>query len=446
MGTEKKSSTAPREKWSGKFAVIMAAAGSAIGLGNIWMFPWRMGTYGGSAFLFIYVLIIALIGIVALMGEFALGRRFGKGPIGALDEILRQKKSPLGKWIGLFPVITTFAVTVFYMVVVGWILHYFFASFRGFAGIDLGAYFNSFAGTSNAVVWHILAVLITGAITYLGVKKGLEPANKILLPALFVILVVLMIRAVTLPGASEGIRFMFAPNFAALSDPLTWFNALAQALFSLSLLGSTLVIYGSYLPKDTDIPSAAGYTALFDTAAAILAALIVFPAAFAFGVNVNSGIPLLFITLPGLFAQMPAGMLFGALFFLLVVFAAITSAISLFESAIEPLMDALKWTRSKATLATSAAALLAGLPLALRMDWFTYWMRLTSAVLMPIGALLIMIIIFWVYGAANMRREVNQGATIQMGAWWEFLGKYVAVIGTLFILVAGTLRFTGLWK
>lgn len=446
MGTKRKSSTAPREKWSGKLAAIMAAAGSAIGLGNIWMFPWRMGTYGGSAFLFIYVLIVALIGIVALMGEFALGRRFGKGPIGALIEILRKKKSPLGKWIGLFPVITTFAVTVFYMVVVGWILNYFFASFRGFAGIDLGAYFNSFAGTSNAVVWHVLAVVITGAITYLGVKKGLEPANKILLPALFVILVVLMIRAVTLPGAGEGIRFMFAPNFAALSDPLTWFNALAQALFSLSLLGSTLVIYGSYLPKDTDIPSVAGYTALFDTAAAILAALIVFPAAFAFGVNVNSGIPLLFITLPGLFAQMPAGILFGALFFLLVVFAAITSAISLFESAIEPLMDALNWTRTKATLVTSAAALLAGLPLALRMDWFSYWMRLTSAILMPIGTLVIMITIFWIYGADTMRREVNQGAKVQMGAWWEFLGKYVVVLGTLFILVAGTLRFTGLWK
>lgn len=446
MDKEKTSSAMPREKWSGKLAVIMAAAGSAIGLGNIWMFPWRMGTYGGSAFLLIYVLIVALIGIVALMGELALGRRFGKGPIGALDGILRQKKSALGKWIALFPVLTTFAVTVFYMVVVGWIIHYFVAAFRGFAGLDLGTYFNTFAGTSNAVPWHVLAVIITAAITYLGVKKGLEPANKILLPALFVLLVVLMIRAITLPGAIGGINFMFKPNFAALSDPLTWFNALAQALFSLSLLGSTLVIYGSYLPKDTDIPSAAWYTALFDTAAAILAALIVFPAAFAFGVNVNSGIPLLFITLPGLFAQMPAGILFGALFFLLVVFAAITSAISLFESAIEPLMDALKWGRTKATLVTSAAALLAGLPLALRMDWFTYWMRLTSAVLMPIGTLIIMIMIFWVYGAENMRREVNHGAAVSMGAWWGFLGKYVAVIGTLFILVAGTLRFTGLWR
>jgi len=446
MAKKTTSKEIPREQWSSKMTFILASAGSAIGLGNIWMFPWRMGTYGGSAFLFIYIMIIVLIGVVGLMGEFALGRSKQSGPISALDAIFREKKMNGGKWLGLFPVLMTLAVTIFYMIVVGWILHYFIISFRGFEGVDLAAYFGSFAGTPYALIWHIIAVIITGAITYLGVKKGLEPLNKYLMPALFVIMIVLAIRAVTLPGAMAGINFMFAPNFAALADPLTWFNALAQALFSLSLLGCTLVIYGSYLPKNSDIPKAAGYTALFDTAAAVLAAFIVFPAAFAFGVDVNSGIPLLFITLPGLFAQMPAGILFGALFFLLVIFAALTSAISLFESAIEPLMDAFKWDRKKATLTTSVVALVIGIPLTINMAWFSQWMRITSAILMPIGTLVVMIAFFWVYGSSRARKEVNDGASVQMGPWWEFFGKYVAVGGTLFILIGGILRFTGIWQ
>jgi NSS family neurotransmitter:Na+ symporter len=446
MAKKIKSNEIQREQWSSKMTFVLASAGSAIGLGNIWMFPWRMGTYGGSAFLFIYLLIVVCIGIVGLMGEFALGRGQQKGPISALDAIFREKRLSGGKWFGFFPVLMTFAVTVFYMIVVGWIIHYFVIAFRGFEGVDLAAYFGAFAGTPYALIWHIIAVIITGLITYLGIKKGLEPVNKFLMPALFVIMIVLVIRAVTLPGAIEGINFMFAPNFAALADPFTWFNALAQALFSLSLLGCTLVIYGSYLPKDTDIPKAAGYTALFDTGAAILAAFIVFPAAFAFGVNVNSGIPLLFITLPGLFGQMPAGTLFGALFFLLIIFAAITSAISLFESAIEPIMDAFKWDRKKATIITSLAALIIGIPLTVNMAWFTQWMRLTSAVLMPIGTLIVMIAFFWVYGSSRAKDEVNKGASTPVGSWFEFFGKYVAVFGTLFILIGGILRFAGIWK
>ncbi len=437
---------APREQWSSKMSLVMASAGSAIGLGNIWMFPWRMGTYGGSAFLLIYVLIIAFIGLIALMGEFAMGRGQGKGPISAFEAIFREKKLAGGKWLGLFPVLMTLAVTIFYMVVVGWIIHYFVISFQGFAGLNLATYFSGFAGSSSAISWHVLAVVATTAIVYMGVKKGLEPINNLMLPGLLILMVVLAIRAVTLPGAVEGIRFMFAPNFGALADPLTWFNALAQALFSLSLLGCTLVIYGSYMPKGTDIPQAAAYTAIFDTIAALLAAFIVFPAAFAFGVSPNAGIPLLFVTLPGLFAQMPAGLLFGALFFLLVIFAATTSAISLFESAVEPLMDAFKWTRKKAALITGAVVLLAGLPLTINMGHFSLWMRVTSGILMPIGTLVTMIVLFWVFGALRARKEVNEGAAVKMGPWWEFFGKYVAVGGTFFILVAGILRFTGQWR
>jgi len=435
-----------REMWSGKLAFILASAGSAIGLGNIWMFPWRMGTYGGSAFLLIYLVIIALIGLVALMGEFAFGRANKTGPIGAVKAAFAQRKLPGGAVVGLLPVLATGAVTVFYMIVVGWVLYYVGLALRGFAGQDLAVAFNSFAGSAGAVPWHVIAVVMTTAIVYAGVKKGLEPVNNILLPALFVILVVLAVRALTLPGAQEGLRFIFTPDFSQLANPLTWFNALAQALFSLSLLGCTLVIYGSYLPKKADIPQAAAYTALFDTLAAILAALIVFPTAFAFGVAPNAGIPLLFITLPSLFAQMPAGALFGTLFFLLVAFASITSAVSLFESAVEPMMDALKWDRKKATLATGALSLIIGLPLAVNQPLFSTWMRFTSAIIMPIGTLIMMFVIFWVYGSARVRQEVNEGTATPMAPWWDFLGKYVAVIVTMLILVGGTLRYFGLWQ
>lgn len=443
MAKEKIAPKPDREQWKSKMGFVLASAGSAIGLGNIWMFPWRMGTYGGSAFLFIYLLIVVFIGIVGLMGEFALGRTMQKGPISSLANILREKRLGGGKWVGLFPVLMTLAVTVFYMIVVGWIIHYFVISFRGFAGVDLEAYFGAFAGTPYALIWHVLAVIITTVIVYAGVEKGLEPLNKILMPGLFIILLILVARAVTLPGAAEGINFMFKPNFVALADPLTWFNALAQALFSLSLLGSTLVIYGSYLPKGSDIPKAAGYTALFDTSAAVLAAFIVFPAAFAFGIEPNAGIPLLFVTLPNLFGQMPAGTIFGALFFLLVIFAALTSAVSLFESAVEPMMDAFKFDRKKATIVTAIISLVAGIPLTINMAWFSSWMRLTSAVLMPIGTLIVMILFFWVYGSSRARKEVNDGASVKMGMWWEFCAKYVAVGGTLFILVFGTLRYLG---
>jgi len=409
------------------------------------MFPWRMGTYGGSAFLLIYVLIVAVIGLVALMGEFAFGRANRTGPISAVARAFAGRKLPGGAAVGLLPVLATGAVTVFYMIVVGWVLYYVGFALRGFAGHDLAAAFNSFAGSAGAVPWHVIAVVLTTAIVYVGVKKGLEPVNNLLLPALFVILLVLAARALTLPGAEAGLRFIFTPDFSQLSNPSTWFNALAQALFSLSLLGCTLVIYGSYLPKETDIPQAAVYTALFDTGAAILAALIVFPAAFAFGVAPNAGIPLLFITLPGLFAQMPAGVLFGVLFFLLVAFAALTSAVSLFESAVEPMMDAFKWDRKKATLATGALSLIIGLPLTINQPLFSTWMRFTSAILMPVGTLIMMIVIFWVYGGASIRKEVNEGAAVPMGNWWEILGKYVAVLATLAILVGGTLRYLGIW-
>ncbi|MGF7185878.1 NSS family neurotransmitter:Na+ symporter [Desulfitispora alkaliphila] len=429
-----------RETWTSNYGFVLACIGAAMGLGSIWMFPWRLGAYGGAAFLLPYLVFMFALGITGLMGEFAFGRSQKRGAIGAFENVLKEKGSSIGPALGALPVLGVTGVFVFYLIVVGWIFKYFALSLTGaFNTIDIPAYFGGFAGSTEAVIWHAIALVATLIIVKLGVSKGIEAANKYMMPALFVILLLVAIRAVTLPGAMEGVRFILFPDWSYLAQPITYVMALGQAFFSVALGGAGMLVYGSYLRDDQDIPSSAFNTAFFTTIAGLLAAFAIIPAAFAFNLPAEAGPPLLFITLPNVFAEMPGGYIFGVLFFLSVLFAAVSSAINLMEVPVEAVMDRFNWGRDFSVLAVAVFGFVVGLPLTLNMNYFGMFADFVTIYLVPLGAVLAAIVFFWVFGISNAREEINKGAKTPIGAWWEPIGKYVFVGVSVAVLVLGVI-------
>lgn len=427
-----------RENFSGKLGFILSCIGSAVGLGNIWMFSWRLGQYGGAAFLIPYCLFVGILGTTGLMGEFALGRSRKKGSYGGIKEIFKEKNLPLGSLIATIPTIGLAGIFLFYTIVVGWILRYFCAFLSGTLNkVDIPSYFTSFVGTPSSIVWHGLAMVITAGIVIGGVAQGIEKINKVIMPALFIIFAALMIKSLTLPGAEEGIKYLLVPKWHHLKEPITWVMALGQAFFTVSLTGSALVVYGSYLGDDIDIPNSAINTVIFDTMSALLAAFIIIPAAFSFGLDPTAGPALLFITVPSIFKMMPAGHIFGALFFLSVIFAAVSSAINMLEAPVEAIMYKFKWTRLKSVLIISILAFVLAIPLDLSLDKFGAFSDFITVYLSPLGAVLAAITFFWVYGIDKAREEINKGAVRPLGKWFEPVAKYVFVIVAIGVLILG---------
>ena len=336
-----------RDTFVTRWGFILACAGSAVGLGNLWMFPWRLGEYGGAAFLVPYLLFVYILGTTGLMGEFAFGRWAGKGAMGAYDKALRERGLRFGRLLGAYPVLTLLGVLVFYLIVTGWVLRYFIATLTGalFVAGPPEDYFNQFSGHPQSIVWQFLAVILTGGILVFGISKGIERASKVMMPLLLGLLLVLLVRSVTLPGSMEGIRYLFVPDWSYLLKPITWGMALGQAFFSVSLTGAGMLVYGSYLTGEFDIPNAAVNTVTLDTLMALMAALIIMPATFAYGIDPAAGPPLLFITLVSVFTNMPGGQLVAVLFFLGVLFAALTSLLAIKEAVVEAAMDQFSWTR-----------------------------------------------------------------------------------------------------
>lgn len=428
-----------RELFSSKLGFVMASIGCAIGLGNIWMFPWRLGAYGGAAYLVIFLIFIFAIAAVGLMAEFALGRSRGKGIIGAASDIFKEKGlSPaFGTALGLIPVLGVSGVFVFYCIVVGWVTRFFILSIQGFAGIDVPAFFDGFVGQPGAIIWHIIAIVITLLIVQFGIQKGIETANKIMLPALFILFLIVMIRSLTLPGAIEGVKFLLVPDWSLLGDSETWVMALGQAFFTVSLGGAGMVVYGSYLSKKEDIPKAAVNVAIFDTLAGLLAAFMIFPAVFAFGMDPAAGAPLLFITLPMIIPMMPGGYIFGIFLFAGLMCAVYTSLVNLMEVPVEAIMDRFKLNRRISVLIVAALAFIIGLPLTLNMDLFGMFSDIVSIYFVPFGAVIAAIIFFWIYGASRARDAINLGASKPVGPWLEPYTKYVYVGVTVIVLILG---------
>lgn len=431
---------AERESFSSKLGFILSCLGSAIGLGNIWMFPWKLGQFGGAAFLIPYFICLFILCTTGLIGEFAFGRSRKSGSMQGISEVFKENGKKFGGVVSVIPTLSVFGTFVFYGVVVGWVFRYFYASIKGdFFNVDISNYFTSFAGSSETIKWHFIAMIVTVGIVLLGVIKGIELMNKIMMPALFVIFTVLLIRTLTLPNAIEGVKYLLIPRWEYLFKPITWVMALGQAFFSASLNGAGMVVYGSYLKKDVDIPNAALQVAIFDAVSAILAAFIIIPGAFAFGLDPGSGPSLLFITMPHIFKAMPFGYLFGILFFLSIIFAAISSIINMLEASAEAYMSFFKTTRFKASFIVTTVAFIVAIPLNLSMARFGAWADFITIYLAPLGSIIASICFFWVYGMNKAMEEINLGAERPLGKWFIPLAKYVFVFSGILVLIFGVI-------
>lgn len=347
-----------RGQWGSKFGFIMAAAGSAVGLGNVWRFPYLTGENGGAAFVLVYILCVVLVAVPMLINEIALGRLTGKNPVGAIQTLGGNKV-----WIslvGVLPLIVTFIVLSYYSTIAGWTVGYIFTSL-----FSINMPFTEFIATPEYVIpLGAFVILITAWIVLGGVSGGIEKATKILMPMLFVLLIVVIFRSVTLPGAGKGIEYYLVPDFSKINGHVV-LAALTQAFFSLGVGWGMMITYGSYLPKTQNIVSSSLWVGAMDTSVALLAGFMVFPAVFAFNQSPTEGPTLVFNVLANIFQQMPLGNIAGALFFLLLFFAAITSTISMLEAPSAYFMDQKKWNRKKAAWAVAIIAFLFGIPSAL---------------------------------------------------------------------------------
>ncbi len=443
---------AARSQWKSRLGAVLAAAGSAVGLGNIWKFPYLVGANGGAAFVLLYLAFVLLIGIPLIMTEFVVGRKTTRNPVGAFREL-----APGTAWVipGISGVVAGFLILSFYSVVAGWVLRYAVTSLLGaLSGLNpegAAALFTEFiGGTWAPLFWHLLFMALTVYIVAAGVQEGIEKWSKILMPGLFILVIILVIRSLTLPGSHPGIAYYLQPDFSALTGKSV-LAALGQMFFSLSLGMGCMITYGSYISRQDSLVKTAGQVGLIDTLVALLAGLVIFPAAFAFGIEPGAGPGLVFITLPAIFAQMPLGQFFACLFFLLLAIAALTSSISLLETVVAYFVDEKDWGRRQTAVVWGGLAFLAGIPSALSqgavnltvfglsfLDAVDY---LTSNILLPLGGLLTALFVGWRMRQEDVLAEALQGGgmTTGMAQVWYFLVRTIAplAIGLIFANAIG---------
>lgn len=427
-------------QFKSSFGFVLACVGSAVGMGNIWMFPYRVGQYGGAAFLIPYFLFICIFGLVGLSAEFAIGRRSGNGTLGSYYYCWdRIKKGRLGAVIGWIPLLGSLGIAIGYSIIIGWILRSLAGSITGeLLTQDASVYFSQAAGTLGSVPWHSLAILLAVLLLMFGATKGIEKINKILMPAFFILFALLAVRVALLPGSLEGYKFLFVPKWEALMKVDTWVMAMGQAFFSLSITGSGMIVYGKYLKKGENIPKLSVQTAIFDTIAAMLAALAIMPAVFAFGIEPGAGPQLIFITLPGIFRQIPMGQVFAAVFFLSVVFAGITSLINMFEAVTESWQTVFRLPRKLAVGLCGAITLGVGLFIEEEAKLGS-WMDFISIIVVPFGALLGAISIYYILGLDEILKELNAGRKKKLPGWFGKLAVYVYVPLAIVVFILGLL-------
>ncbi|MFP4180039.1 MAG: sodium-dependent transporter, partial [Spirochaetaceae bacterium] len=438
---------APREQWTSRVAFILAAAGSAVGLGNIWRFPYLAGTNGGAAFLIIYLVLIVLIGYPLIVTEVTLGQKSHKNAIGTFKALAADTP-----WwvVGALGVLAGFVILSFYSVVGGWSVAYFFKAITGSltTGTEFGAVFGELSSSAGEpLLWHAVFMLLTIGIIATGVVKGIDRAVRVLMPALFVLLLILVLRSITLPGAGEGLAFYLKPDFSNFTAN-SLLDAVGQAFFSLSLGMGCMITYGSYMRDSDTVGDNAGWVVGLDTLIAVLAGFAIFPAVFALGGDPSSGPGLTFITLPGVFAEMPGGVIFAALFFLLLTVAALTSAISLLEVVVAWLVDEHEWDRKKASILIGLLIFLLGVPASLSlgavditvggMAFFDFLDFLQGNILLPLGGLLTAIFAGYVWTAKRTREQANANpGKIKIGVWYDFLIKYLVPIAIAIVMITG---------
>lgn len=438
-----------RGSFSSKFAVIAATAGSAVGLGNIWRFPYLAGENGGGAFLLVYLLCVVIMGIPVMTSEFVIGRAAQRNAYGAFKKL--QPKNHRWHYVGILGIAAAFMILAFYTTVAGWTLEYFFQSVTGNLfkpDGDYAAAFNDFSsGSVRPVIWFLVFMGLTGFVIVSGVENGIEKYSKILMPLLFVLLIVLAIRSVTFDGAGEGLRFLFKPDMSKISGDV-FLKALGQAFFSLSIGMGTLITYGSYIRKDDNLATSAAWITLVDTLIAIMAGVAIFPALFAFGGSPASGPGLVFTVLPEIFEQMPLGSVFAALFFILLAIAALTSTISILEVVVAYLVEELKMSRGRATLLAMISASMLGLLAALSfgpLSGFTVGGQnifgildyVTSNIMLPIGGLCVVIFVGWVLKPSVRIRELTNNGKLSSRFYpaYIYIVRFVAPVAIALVLL-----------
>lgn len=444
--------SAARGQWSGKMGFILAAAGSAIGLGNIWRFPYTAGENGGGAFVLIYLFFVFAIGVPVVLSELAIGRKTDRNPVGAFAALAPGTR---WHWLGGLGILTGFVILSFYAVIAGWTLSYLWGAVTGaLEGVTTaeqsGAVFGALIGNPGLMVFlAFIFLVLTGLIVRGGISGGIEKATTILMPILLVMLVGMAIRSVTLPGGTEGLSYLFSADFSKITVGVVA-AALGQALFSLSLGMGAMITYGSYFPERENMHQAGIIVAVFDTSIALLAGLIIFPALFSAGVAPEAGPGLVFVVLPTVFAQIPAGQIFAIAFYALLAIAALTSTISLLEVVVSYFVDEKGWNRTKAVTILGAACFALAVPSALSQTQGSFFSSLPGLGIdflslqniiwgnysLSIGALMVCVFAGWKWGVpAAIASLESSGHRLPGASAYGFLVKFVCPVAVAGILV-----------
>ncbi len=446
-----------RDSFGSRLGVIMAAAGSAVGLGNIWRFPYILGENGGGAFLIIYLVIIFAIGIPVMMSELVIGRRTRRNPVGAFRMLSSRRPWFL---VGTMGIVAAFMILAFYTAVAGWTLEYIYqilaGGIQGKSSAELSVMFDSFRSESlRPALWFSIFLLATAGIVLGGVRKGIEKSTKVLMPLLFILLVLMCIKSLTLPGAGKGVEFLFRPDFSKITGT-TVLMALGQAFFSLSIGMGTLITYGSYIPADNKLASTAVQVSMLDLFIAVLAGLAIFPAVFAFGISPASGEALTFIVLPGIFQQVSGGMIFAFTFFFLLAIAALTSTISVMEVIVAYFSEQLNMSRRTAIIIATASMFILGISASLswgvmrdvklfNLNIFDLFNFTTANILLPLGGLLIVAFLGWFFPGQSVKDELSNGGTLRVRYYslYRFIIRFIApvAIALVFLNGLGLLKF-----
>ena len=450
MSEEKKK----RDGFGSKIGIIAAAAGSAIGLGNIYRFPCELGNNGGAAFLLVYLIVVVFLGIPVMLSELVIGRRGQSNAVGAFKKLAPKSAWPI---VGYMGVLCGFIIFAFYSTISGWTLEYIVKSVsNSFQGKDLAAMEQDFSNFHDMgwrnVMWQAIFIFLTGFVVFKGVQNGIERYAKILMPVLLVILVILGVRSATLPGAKDGLVFLFKPDFSKITGKVL-ISALGQGFFSLSLGMGALITYGSYIKKDDNLTSTAFSVVLSDTLIALLAGIVIFPAAFSFGINPQAGMGLVFNTIPMIFNQMMGGYWFCIIFFVLLAIAALTSTISLLEVVVAYLSEELHIKRQWATVLACVATMLIGSFASLSLksntslafggrtvfDWMDF---ISSNILLPLGGVLIVLFVGWKLGKSHFFDEVTNSGKLKspLKRIILFIIRYLAPLAIIVIFISGLIK------
>lgn len=448
-----------RATFGSKIGVVMATVGSAVGLGNIWRFPYMLGENGGAAFLLLYIACIIVLGLPVMITEFFIGRHTNRNAAGAFKVLAPGSKWPL---IGYNGVLAAFLILGFYSVVSGWTLEYITQSATGqLSGLSTESIAADFRNFSTSVwrpiLWTLVFIAVTHAIILAGVEKGIERASKILMPLLFLMLVILCFRSVTLPGAAEGLVFLFKPDFGKITSSVA-LSAMGQAFFSLSIGMGCLITYSSYFSKQTHLQNTALQVTLFDTLVALLASIMIFPAVFSFGITPTVGPELVFITLPNVFGKMALGGIWSFFFFILLALAALTSTISLHEVATAYMLEEHKMSRKKAawivTAGITALGIISSLSFGVLKEYtllgatfFNLLDYVTAKIMLPLGGMMICIFAGFRIDRKILKAELTNRGTITFYFFntYAFVMKYIApvLIGLVFLNELGLIKVIG---